>query len=54
MKPKTLKQKIAKYWFKKFHRLTFGCPACGGKVKRWSWTKAICQKCGKDYGVKGL
>lgn len=45
-KPKTTWQKIKFY---------FGiCHLCGGKIKRWSWTKAYCEKCDNNWNVNGL
>jgi len=52
-----IKQKIAKFIFEKFNRLTytFGCPYCSGKVRRVGyWKKAQCNKCGEIFDVEGL
>ncbi len=47
-----LKQKIAKYMYEKHNSLNWGCPKCGGGVKRIYPGKAECKKCKEVYDVE--
>ena len=51
-----IKKRIAKFMYEKFNSLNWGCPNCGGRIKRWSWHKAYCtnKKCNKTFNVTGL
>ena len=51
-----IKKQIANFMFKTFNTLSWGCPSCGSKVVRWSWSKAYCsnKNCDKTWRVNGL